>query len=72
MSEHTGRGVEEDASGRPARSWLHAAVRAGDVLTQLEMKTLVDRLFATAPHGVCTGRPTLCVCSELHRRFGRT
>ncbi len=60
---------------RFARSFAcHAAVRAGAVLAGEEMRSLVDRLFATSkPHGDPHGRPTFVrlELDELHRRFGR-
>lgn len=61
---------------RFARSFAcHAAVRAGSPLTTEEMRSLVDRLFATSkPHGDPHGRPTFVRLDleELHRRFGRS
>ncbi|MBI1798125.1 MAG: DNA mismatch repair endonuclease MutL [Candidatus Eisenbacteria bacterium] len=60
---------------RIARSFAcHAATRAGDALTREEMRTLVDRLFATShPHGDPHGRVTFVRLDldEFHRRFGR-
>lgn len=65
-------GSEEE---RLARSFAcHAAVRAGDPLSQEEMNHLIDRLFATStPHGDVHGRATYVQLSlaELDRRFGR-
>ena len=65
-----------DVSERLARSWAcHAAIKAGDSLSTEEMRTLVDRLFATSrPHGDPHGRVTYVRLDldELHRRFGRT
>ena len=52
-----------------------AAVKAGDVLTQEEMHSLVDRLFATQHPYYCPhGRPIMVNLSldELDRRFERT
>jgi len=76
MNDHTGRDADDDIAERVARSFAcHAATRAGDALSPLEMRTLVDRLFATArPHGDPHGRPTFVRLDldELHRRFGRT
>ena len=76
MNEGTGRTPGEDLSHRLAASWAcHAATRAGDPLTQEEMRSLVDRLFATSrPHGDPHGRVTFVRLDldELHRRFGRT
>ncbi len=75
MSESTGRAPDEDLSHRLAASWAcHAATRAGDPLSQEEMRSLVDRLFATSrPHGDPHGRVTFVrlELDELHRRFGR-
>lgn len=53
----------------------HTAIRAGDPMSREEMRTLVDRLFATTrPHGDPHGRPTFVRMDidELHRRFGRS
>ena len=70
-----GGGEGDDIAEQLARSHAcHAAVRAGDPLTQQEMKALVDRLFATSvPHGDPHGRVTFVRLDldELHRRFGR-
>jgi DNA mismatch repair protein MutL len=76
MSEASGRTADQDIAERVARSWAcHAATRAGDALTQTEMRTLVDRLFATTrPHGDPHGRATFVRLDldELHKRFGRS
>jgi DNA mismatch repair protein MutL len=75
VAEDTARGAHDELAERVARSYAcHAATRAGDTLTQEEMRTLVDRLFATTrPHGDPHGRPTFVRLDldELHRRFGR-
>ncbi|MBI1797005.1 MAG: DNA mismatch repair endonuclease MutL [Candidatus Eisenbacteria bacterium] len=75
MAEDTARTADEDVSERLARSYAcHAAVKAGDPLTQEEMRVLLDRLFATSrPHGDPHGRPTFVrlELDDLHRRFGR-
>ncbi len=75
IGESTGRTAAEEVAERLARSYAcHAATRAGDALTQTEMRALVDRLFATSrPHGDPHGRPTFVrlELDELHRRFGR-
>jgi DNA mismatch repair protein MutL len=50
-------------------------VKAGTALSLEEMRTLVDRLFATRkPHGDPHGRPTYVrlELDDLHRRFGRS
>jgi DNA mismatch repair protein MutL len=75
VSESSGRAPSEDLAHRLAASWAcHAATRAGDPLGQEEMRSLVDRLFATSrPHGDPHGRVTYVrlELDELHRRFGR-
>jgi DNA mismatch repair protein MutL len=75
VAEDTGQAASRDVAERVARSFAcHAAIRAGDPLTQEEMRSLIDRLFATSrPHGDPHGRPTFVQLDldELHRRFGR-
>ena len=75
MNEGTGRAAQEDVTHRLAASYAcHAATKAGDPLSQQEMQSLVDRLFATSrPHGDPHGRVTFVRLDleELHRRFGR-
>ena len=75
MGESGGGDVGADIVERLARSYAcHAATRAGDVLTQTEMRTLVNRLFGTSrPHGDPHGRVTFVRLDleELHKRFGR-
>ena len=74
-SEGGGRGANAEIPERLARSYAcHAAIKAGMPLTLEEMRTLVDRLFATSkPHGDPHGRPTYVrlELDDLHRRFGR-
>jgi DNA mismatch repair protein MutL len=76
VSESSGRGAQEDVVEQLARSFAcHAAIKAGDTLSQAEMRALVDRLFATShPHGDPHGRVTYVRLDldELHRRFGRS
>ncbi len=76
VSEDSSRTPQEDVAEHLARSYAcHAAVKAGDTLSQAEMRGLVDRLFATSrPHGDPHGRVTFVRLDldELHRRFGRT
>ncbi|QQS34691.1 MAG: DNA mismatch repair endonuclease MutL [Ignavibacteriales bacterium] len=51
------------------------AIKAGDVLSDREMRTLIDQLFATSMPYVCPhGRPIVVKISmdEFDRRFGRT
>lgn len=52
-----------------------AAIKAGDNLSQKEMRLLIDQLFATSMPYVCPhGRPIIIKISleEFDRRFGRT
>ena len=76
LGEDSGRSADADVAERLARSYAcHAATRAGDRLSQAEMRTLVDRLFATSrPHGDPHGRATFVRLDleDLHRRFGRS
>ena len=71
-----GSTAQDDLLERVANSHAcHAAIRAGDVLSGVEMRALVDNLFATSrPHGDPHGRPTFVRLDleELHRRFGRS
>ncbi|HTO92782.1 MAG TPA: DNA mismatch repair protein MutL, partial [Bacteroidota bacterium] len=59
-----------------AKSWsCRSAIKAGDPLSEPEMRSLIDQLFATRMPYVCPhGRPVLLRISieELDRRFGRT
>ena len=52
-----------------------AAIKAGDKLSENEMRILVDKLFATSMPYVCPhGRPIVIKIQieELDKRFGRT
>lgn len=52
-----------------------AAIKAGDRLTEEEMRSLIDQLFATElPYSCPHGRPTFMrmTSEELDKRFGRT
>ncbi len=52
-----------------------AAIKAGDYLSEREMRLLIDQLFATSMPYVCPhGRPVVVKISleEFDRRFGRT
>lgn len=52
-----------------------AAIKAGDKLSEKEMRLLIDQLFATSMPYVCPhGRPVIIKISldEFDRRFGRT
>jgi DNA mismatch repair protein MutL len=51
------------------------AIKAGDKLSENEMRLLIDQLFATSMPYVCPhGRPIVIKISleEFDRRFGRT
>jgi DNA mismatch repair protein MutL len=51
-----------------------SAIKSGDALTEKEMRSLIDQLFATSMPYVCPhGRPVVLRISteELDRRFGR-
>ena len=51
------------------------AIKAGDRLSEKEMRLLIDQLFATSMPYVCPhGRPIVVKISldEFDRRFGRT
>jgi DNA mismatch repair protein MutL len=75
VSETTARESDTDVAEILARSLAcRAAIKAGDPLSQPEMRALVDRLFATSrPHGDPHGRTTYVRLDleELNRRFGR-
>lgn len=68
--------VKLDARDNVAKSFsCKAAIKAGDKLTETEMRSLIDQLFATSMPYVCPhGRPVLIKLSlaELDRRFFRT
>ncbi len=65
-----------DGEGGVARSLAcHGAVRAGQSLSQEEMRELIGQLERTASPRTCPhGRPTMVHLSSirLHREFGRT
>jgi DNA mismatch repair protein MutL len=64
-----------DARDSLAKSYsCRSAIKAGDPLTEPEMRSLIDQLFATSMPYVCPhGRPVVLRISidELDRRFGR-
>jgi len=68
--------VKLDARDNVAKSFsCKAAIKAGDKLSEVEMRSLIDQLFATSMPYVCPhGRPVLIKLSlqELDRRFFRT
>ncbi len=65
-----------DARENIAKSYsCKAAIKAGDFLSEKEMRLLIDQLFATSMPYVCPhGRPIVIKISldEFDRRFGRT
>lgn len=65
-----------DATENMAKSFsCKAAIKAGERLSQEEMRRLIDELFATENPYVCPhGRPVVLKISldEFDRRFGRT
>jgi DNA mismatch repair protein MutL len=67
--------VEKNKLKAVAKSFAcHAAVKAGERLTQEEMSTLLHQLFATEePYSCPHGRPTVVKISidELNKKFGR-
>ncbi len=64
-----------DARDNLAKSFsCRSAIKAGDPLSETEMRSLIDQLFATTMPYVCPhGRPVVLRISteELDRRFGR-
>jgi len=70
----TEKGIEEHDN--LAKSFAcKAAIKAGDKLTEREMRLLVDQLFATSVPYVCPhGRPVIIKIQldEFDKRFGRT
>lgn len=65
-----------DAKDNIAKSYsCRTAIKAGDKLSEKEMRLLIDQLFATSMPYVCPhGRPIVVKISleEFDRRFGRT
>lgn len=68
--------VKLDARDNIAKSYsCKAAIKAGERLSEIEMRSLIDQLFGTSMPYVCPhGRPVLIKLSlaELDRRFFRT
>ncbi len=68
--------VKLDARDNIAKSFsCKAAIKAGERLSEVEMRSLIDQLFGTSMPYVCPhGRPVLIKLSlaELDRRFFRT
>lgn len=67
---------ESDERDKIAKSYsCRTAIKAGDTLSENEMRVLIDQLFATSMPYVCPhGRPVVIKISldEFDRRFGRT
>ncbi len=78
IEEYTSNQKEKDLDEREilAKSYsCKAAIKAGDYLSEKEMRLLIDQLFATSMPYVCPhGRPIVVKISldEFDRRFGRT
>lgn len=72
--EYQQKGIS-DARDALAKSYsCKTAIKAGDPLSEMEMRSLIDQLFATSMPYVCPhGRPVVLRISteELDRRFGR-
>jgi len=78
LEEYSNNQQEKDYEEKDniAKSYsCKTAVKAGDKLTENEMRLLIDQLFATSMPYVCPhGRPIVVKISlnEFDRRFGRT
>ena len=78
ISEYVNNQTEKQLEDKDnvAKSYsCKAAIKAGDKLTEKEMRLLIDQLFATSMPYVCPhGRPIVIKISleEFDRRFGRT
>ncbi len=72
--EYQEKGIS-DARDSLAKSYsCRSAIKAGNPLSEMEMRSLIDQLFATTMPYVCPhGRPVVLRISidELDRRFGR-
>jgi DNA mismatch repair protein MutL len=70
------QGGATDVRDNLAKSYsCRSAIKAGDRMSEMEMRSLIDQLFATKMPYVCPhGRPIVLRISidELDRRFGRT
>jgi DNA mismatch repair protein MutL len=73
---HNQREKKLDQKDNVAKSYsCHTSIRAGDKLSEQEMRLLIDQLFATSMPYVCPhGRPVVIKLSleEFDKRFGRT
>jgi len=78
IEEYLNNQKEKKLEGKDnlAKSYsCHTAIKAGDKLSEKEMRLLIDQLFATTMPYVCPhGRPIVVKISlnEFDRRFGRT
>jgi len=78
LDEYKKNDIEKELEQRDnlAKSYsCKAAIKAGDKLTEREMRILVDKLFATSMPYVCPhGRPIIIKIplNEFDKRFGRT
>jgi DNA mismatch repair protein MutL len=78
ISEYVNNQIERQLEEKDniAKSYsCKAAIKAGDKLSEKEMRLLIDQLFATSMPYVCPhGRPVVIKISleEFDRRFGRT
>ncbi len=74
LNNQIGKQLEEKDNIAKSYS-CKAAIKAGDKLSEKEMRLLIDQLFATSMPYVCPhGRPIVIKISleEFDRRFGRT
>ena len=74
LNNRTEKQIEEKDNIAKSYS-CKAAIKAGDKLSEKEMRLLIDQLFATSMPYVCPhGRPIVIKISleEFDRRFGRT
>jgi DNA mismatch repair protein MutL len=73
--EYQQQGISDQKDALAKSFACKAAIKAGDRLTDPEMRSLLDQLFSTAMPYVCPhGRPVVLkiATDELDRRFGRT
>lgn len=73
--EYDGAGLIEEKDKLAKSFACKSAIKAGDILSEKEMLSLIDNLFSTQVPYVCPhGRPVFIKLSidELDRRFGRT
>jgi DNA mismatch repair protein MutL len=73
--EYQEQGISDQKDALAKSFACKAAIKAGDRLTDPEMRSLLDQLFSTAMPYVCPhGRPVVLkiATDELDRRFGRT